>query len=69
MGKGDVLKLAIQALETEDLESLSPEDLGEDLIWFEDISRSFEAERPDVWENLTNGRDMCSSVTLRPFRF
>ena len=45
MGKGDVLKLAIQALETEDLESLSPEGLGEDLIRFEDISRSFEAER------------------------
>lgn len=45
MGKGDALEPAIRALETEELEPLSPEDLGEDLIRFEDISRSFEAER------------------------
>ncbi|MCH7582140.1 MAG: DUF222 domain-containing protein [Acidobacteria bacterium] len=45
MGQGDPLELAIRTLETEDLESLSPEDLGEDLIRLEDISRSFEAER------------------------
>ena len=45
MGKGGALDLAIRALETEDIESLPPEDLGEDLVRLEDISRSFEAER------------------------
>ncbi|MEE8374807.1 MAG: DUF222 domain-containing protein [Acidimicrobiia bacterium] len=45
MGKGDALGLAIQALETEDLEVLPIEDVGEDLVWFEELSRRFEAER------------------------
>jgi hypothetical protein len=45
IGKGDALDLAIRALEIEDLESLPPEDLGEDLIRLEDLAQSFEAER------------------------
>lgn len=45
MGKGDALGLAIQALEIEDLEVLPIEDVGEDLVRFEELSRRFEAER------------------------
>ena len=45
MGKGDALELAIRALETEDLDALPPENVGEDPIRLEEISRSFEAER------------------------
>ncbi|MFV1962683.1 MAG: hypothetical protein ACC658_12740, partial [Acidimicrobiia bacterium] len=45
MGKGDALGLAIAALETEDLDGLPLEDVGEDLVWFEEFSRRFEAER------------------------
>ncbi|MFV1963370.1 MAG: DUF222 domain-containing protein, partial [Acidimicrobiia bacterium] len=45
MGKEDALGLAIWSLETEDLEALPPEDVGQDLIWFEELSRRFEAER------------------------
>jgi Domain of unknown function (DUF222) len=45
MGKGEALGLAIGALETEDLDGLPAEEVGEDLVWLEEFSRRFEAER------------------------
>ena len=69
MGKGDPLKLAIRTLETEDLESLWPEDLGEDLIRLEDISRSFEAERARRLGVFDERKGHVLFGHARPFRF